>query len=212
LRKFRPKEGENWFDVNKRIKKFLDDLLLKYVNPDYKIKEDTIENEKVTEKESDVLLKSKTFELGVEKTNFKRSETDFIENAKLSTGKIETEEETKKYDENTKIIELTKNVNEMKIDNKLLSEILYNGYKAETDFARLLVVTHGGVIMELNNIIYRFKGIDKMAKNEAHNTGLTIIRIYCGVCGGKCKNEQNCKLEFDYILTNDNKHCKHLNQ
>jgi hypothetical protein len=195
--------------VNKRVKKFLDDLLIKYVNPIYKNNEidnniDTVNTENHTE-EGELLRKSKT-SVPIDKPIIKRSETDYIGNEKIDDEKIEgiIVEELKEN-------EFLNMVKDMSLNTKQYDS-LYNGYTTETNINRILMVTHGGVIMELNNIIYKFKGIEKFAKNESSNTGLTIIRIYCGTCGGKCKNLQNCKLEFDYILSNDEKHCKHLKE
>jgi hypothetical protein len=80
IRKFRPKEGENWHDVNKRVKKFLDDLLIKYVNPDYKIIDEKPEEEKFKSKnvETEFLKKSKTLLPDTKLVKIKRSETDYL--------------------------------------------------------------------------------------------------------------------------------------
>jgi hypothetical protein len=198
--------------VNRRVKKFLDELLIKYVNPVYKaeneVMEDTANTEVKQGEDSELLRKSKTSVIAHEDNEntvgLKRSGTETLE-------KFDDEKVEGIIVEESKEVELVNMINELKVEQKP-SEILFNGYTPETDLQRILMVTHGGVIMELNNIIYKFKGIEKFAKNESSNTGLTVIRIYCASCGGVCKGQQNCKLEFDYILNNDVRHCKHIDE
>jgi hypothetical protein len=62
--------------------------------------------------------------------------------------------------------------------------------------------------MELNNIIFRYKGLDKIAKNNTYNCGLYVVKVYCIKCGIKCIDSKDCMLEYDYVLFNDNTHCK----
>jgi hypothetical protein len=180
----------------------------------YKAENEVIEDTAYTEvkqnEDSELLRKSKT-SVNVHEDNegktvgLKRSGTETLE-------KFDDEKVEGIIVKESKEVELVNMISELKLEQKP-NEVLFNGYTQETDLQRILMVTHGGVIMELNNnIIYKFKSIEKFAKNESSNTGLTVIRIYCASCGGVCKGQQNCKLEFDYILNNDVRHCKHFDE
>jgi hypothetical protein len=163
LRKFRPKEGENWFDVSIRVKDFIDELIKRFVR-----NENNLQNEIIFEEKKFPEFKSELINV------------------------------------------LKKDEIQQRMENLNLENEIFSGFKNDTDMSRLLLVTHGGVIMELNNVIYKYKGIDMVGKNNSFNCGLYVIKIYCLMCGNTCKNLLTCKLEFDYILFNDNKHCKDL--
>lgn len=97
--------------------------------------------------------------------------------------------------------------------NKPNSIYPYKGFKESPDINRILLVTHGGFIMELINVIRNKKGREILKKNDTMNTALYVIKIYCTICNGVCKCSSECsdsKLEFDFILFNDNSHCKNL--
>jgi hypothetical protein len=78
-------------------------------------------------------------------------------------------------------------------------------------FKKILIITHGGFIMELSNVIRNKRQLKILNKNDITNTALSIIRIYCPNCGEVCSNQLNClSLEYDFIIYNDNSHCKDL--
>lgn len=61
---------------------------------------------------------------------------------------------------------------------------------------KVLVVSHGGCIMELNNVIREFKHQPSVYANIAKNTSLTVIRI----------SQKGGKLTFFEVLSNDTSH------
>jgi hypothetical protein len=86
----------------------------------------------------------------------------------------------------------------------------YLGYDHSKETNRILVVTHGGFIMELMNVIRNKKGLEMKTKNSSYNTAVYMIKIYCSVCGGICNKCGENKLEYDFIIFNDNSHCADL--
>lgn len=81
----------------------------------------------------------------------------------------------------------------------------YIGYDKST-FKRVLLVTHGGLIMELLNVIRYRKGISLKHNCDTKYTGLYCVRIYCGVCGGECNDKKDCYLEYDFVIFNNSSH------
>ena len=90
---------------------------------------------------------------------------------------------------------------------------IFKGYdKDNTQFKKLLLITHGGWITEFFNNIRVRKGLSINGKQQANNTSLFIVRIYCTQCCGICVKEDNnnCTIEYDILLFNDDSHCKGL--
>lgn len=84
---------------------------------------------------------------------------------------------------------------------------IYKGYDPDLNYPRVLLVTHGGFIMEFLNNIRQKKNIRIKFINDSKNTSLYIIKIYCINCGGVCySKDKNCKMDFDMILFNDIEH------
>lgn len=94
-------------------------------------------------------------------------------------------------------------------DYKKQMSKIYNGFNPDLNFPRVLIITHGGYIMELLNSIRRRRNIRIKFLNNSKSTGLYVIKIYCPSCGGVCYNQSNkCngELEYDVIIFNDTKH------
>jgi hypothetical protein len=84
---------------------------------------------------------------------------------------------------------------------------IYRGYNPDVNFTRVLLISHGGFIMEFLNNIRQKKNIRIKFINDSKPTGLYIIKIYCNVCGPVCySKDDNCKIELDTILFNDADH------
>jgi hypothetical protein len=89
---------------------------------------------------------------------------------------------------------------------KKMSKI-YNGYNPDLNFPRVLIVSHGGFIMEFLNSIRKKKNIRIKFINDSKPTSLYIVRIYCVNCGGVCySKDETCRLDYDMILFNDIEH------
>lgn len=77
-------------------------------------------------------------------------------------------------------------------------------------YPKILVVTHGGFIMEFLNLCRSMKGVGPSEKNSAKNTAIFVFRIECkfcqGVCTGKCKGTK--ELAIKILLENDDSHIK----
>lgn len=61
---------------------------------------------------------------------------------------------------------------------------------------KVLIVSHGGCIMELNNVIRSFKHLPSIHANIAKNTALYVFRV----------SQENGKLSFFEVLSNDTSH------
>ena len=102
--------------------------------------------------------------------------------------------------------------------------------KNEEDFnkenvSRILMITHGGFIMEFLNVVRSMKEEPLYFNNDSRNTALYVIKIYCSNCTSKsesdiesmptsisacvCKKE-NSKLVFEFLIYNDDSHLSEL--
>jgi len=136
-------------------------------------------------------------------------------------------EEIQDTTDNTIIdIEHFYNYNEENIDEYLnsldlsyLNEKPYYGYDDKSNIKRILVISHSGFISELINVIRKLRNVNLIPKNETNNTGITVIRIYCNICGMEsyCQNTIECNqiknriIEFDFLLINNIQHLSILN-
>lgn len=219
MRNFRPKEGENWGDVYNRAKEFLNDLIK------YFIKDDYVEEKNLTEKnqkdldekllrqlENVKIENKKTFELKISDDEINElnisSKNELIkrntQEIKISS-KISQNFDSGFFDDN----EVNKKDDNINILLKTKSKP-YLGFDHSKETNRVLVVTHGGFIMELINVIRNKKGLEMDAKNNSFNTAVYVIKIYCSSCGGICNKCGQNKLEYDFIIFNDNSHCVDL--
>ena len=84
--------------------------------------------------------------------------------------------------------------------------IPFNGFQIEKSFKRILVLTHGGFIMETLNAIRTRKNQELRFINDAKNTALYVLKIFCEVCGNICSNSSKCKMYYDFLIINDISH------
>lgn len=77
--------------------------------------------------------------------------------------------------------------------------------KQNPDCIRVLVVSHGGYIMEIHNIVnFLSKGEKPAYNNTAKNCSLHVFRLeYDGDVG---KELDNKKIRIECIVNNDNSH------
>lgn len=84
---------------------------------------------------------------------------------------------------------------------------IYRGYDPDLKFPRVLLITHGGFIMEFLNSIRQRKNIRIKFVNDSKQSALYIIKIYCVSCGAICySKDRDCRLDYDVILFNDIEH------
>jgi len=75
-----------------------------------------------------------------------------------------------------------------------------------SDFPKILVITHGGFIMEMMNV---FRSLNKekiVENNKAKNSSITVYSVFCKNCGSKCYQKCKNEIEFKLLLDNDNSH------
>ena len=84
------------------------------------------------------------------------------------------------------------------------------GFQTETLFKRLLIVTHGGFIMETINAIRTRKSQSFRFVNDAKNTAIYILKIFCETCGNECSNLEKCRIYYDFLIYNDTSHLEYL--
>ena len=90
---------------------------------------------------------------------------------------------------------------------------IFNGFDETSETNRIMIMTHNSVIIELLNVINRCKGLSSLtSNNNVNNCSISVLKIYCSDCNGKCikSNNENCNIEFDLILLNDSKHLEYL--
>lgn len=94
------------------------------------------------------------------------------------------------------------------INGSLLNSIFNNSeltIKSSPEIQkRILVITHGGWILNCLNVIL-YQKIGKILKEySSRNTSLYVIRIYCKECNGVCSIEKH-----DHIIENQMNQCGH---
>lgn len=116
---------------------------------------------------------------------------------------------------------------------------VYSGFRKDSEFKKILIVSHASNISKMIEIIMKCKGLLVYEKSMINNCSLTVVRIYCSNCGGVCKinhNDENinsnimfntpkvlnlneevsfkkfnqCNIEFDFILYNNVSHLEIL--
>jgi broad specificity phosphatase PhoE len=85
---------------------------------------------------------------------------------------------------------------DVNIRARLFLRELLDRYLVSSRPVRILMVSHGGCIMELNNVILALKGKSAIQANVAKNTSLTIIRV----------TQKAGKPTFTEVLSNDISH------
>ena len=192
-----------------RAENFLDEIIVKYCKKDYldkkaQMKEKLEKMNKVDEKKGLVRKMTITPEQTFKKSNSLKigNALEYIKFGKSGTLVTEpTNNFEYKY--------LTENIDTLFNDYDFKKKMLkvYQGIITDINIPRILIVTHKGYIMELLNCIRLKKNIKINFINDSNNTGLYILKVYCIVCGAVCysKND-NCRIEFDFILFNDVDH------
>ena len=72
---------------------------------------------------------------------------------------------------------------------------------------KILVISHGGWMMELKNLVLAMNGKPIMEKNAAKNTSVYVYKVACANCNSICKN--NCipqKAKIQLVIDNDDSH------
>lgn len=80
----------------------------------------------------------------------------------------------------------------------------------ETNIKKILVVSHGGFLMECFNVINFLMNKElPVYKNSSQNCSINVIYIYCkntkGRCSEKCPKNIDC-VQIDILKKNDIKH------
>lgn len=104
---------------------------------------------------------------------------------------------------------LTREIDELLLDinTKKYIQTQYLGYNISNNLKKVLVVTHGGFIMEMMNLIRIRKGVSIKTTSDSKLTSVYVVRIYCYVCGGICYSKsKDCKLEYDLLAYNNVNH------
>jgi hypothetical protein len=95
--------------------------------------------------------------------------------------------------------------NDIEFKKKMLK--VYQGLNTDINIPRILIVTHGGFIMELLNSIRVRKNIRIKFINDSKNSSLYVFKIYCIICGVVCYSKsEHCRMEYDTILYDDIEH------
>jgi hypothetical protein len=192
-----------------RAENFLDEIIVKYCKKDYldkksQIKEKLEKMNSVDEKRGLNKKLSITPDQKFKKSNSLKivNTLEYIKFGK--SGTLVTEP-----NDNFEYKYLTENLDSLFNDYEFKKKMLkvYQGIITDINIPRILIVSHKGCIMEILNCIRKKKNIKINFINDSNNTGLYILKVYCLICGAICysKND-NCILEFDFILFNDIDH------
>ena len=186
VRKYKAEKGECWIDVMERAKKFLNEIIDRYIFNKEKVEEEKKIEIKKEQKKDIMELYGKSLIDGKKPLPTKDLEVKIIE-------------EKKEIRKKTKSIEKI-------IDPKKLEVKKSEG--KEKISPRVLAVTHGGFIMEFVNLYRSIKGMGVCEKNIAKNTAIYAFQIGCASCKGICKGIlcKDKKIAINMIKENDNKH------
>ena len=214
MRKFRPFEGENWIDVYNRSQEFLNDIIVKYININFHCneqinfknlnsKDKLIEEEIKLNNAISSNFEEKKIQKEIKNFHLNKNESNLIPSKnKHLKEKIVLFIFNKNLEKSLQIISDPSSIKKIYVP--------FNGFINETENKRILVVTHGGFIMETINAIRTKTNKELRFANDAINTGLYVLKIYCELCGLACKSNQNCKLNFDFLLFNNSSHLEFL--
>lgn len=219
IRLFRPPNGECWNDVYNRAETFLMILIERHikqnlnVEPLYKSfvprKDTNLKNEeknKIEEKPENKLLFEEEEKLIIldknSKENLTKKNSHFEDKLKEKNEKNDIEVK-RKLSENIQ----KKQLPELK---KKISLIEEKSKDPEYYMKKILVVSHGGFIMELFNVInFLIKKEPPVYANRAQNCSINMLNVYCrntkGRCCEKCPRNTDC-IQIDILRKNDIKH------
>eukprot|EP00340_Litonotus_pictus_P011943 CAMPEP_0170538154 /NCGR_PEP_ID=MMETSP0209-20121228/103147_1 /TAXON_ID=665100 ORGANISM="Litonotus pictus, Strain P1" /NCGR_SAMPLE_ID=MMETSP0209 /ASSEMBLY_ACC=CAM_ASM_000301 /LENGTH=458 /DNA_ID=CAMNT_0010839799 /DNA_START=54 /DNA_END=1428 /DNA_ORIENTATION=+ len=129
----------------------------------------------------------------------RKESTNSNTNSKGNTGTVFKEDKYEYYFLTKPIEKFTEDPN-----CKKYIQTIYKGFGLGHHLPRMLVISHGGFIMELMNVIRSRKGISIKLSNDSKFTSLYVLKIYCFACGGVCySKDSSCKLEYDVIAYNN---------
>jgi broad specificity phosphatase PhoE len=230
-RKFKPLGGESKFDLFRRARKFMYNLLTEGVKVDYverltisldaRIK--TMLKNFRNKFESETLTEEQEKELQAMESDLKADREFLLEDIKNEVMNIEVEQSSEEsnvdnlkeeitFDDNFDKEEIDKYLETIDVD--YLKEKPYISFDNNEKIKRVLLVTHSSIAKEILNVLKKLQGRRITTQHSVNNTGIYVIRIYCRFCGmQKCQSKTECdinRLEFDYVLVNDISHLKIL--
>lgn len=168
----------------KRISTFMNDFKNKLKNND--------DDKKTKEPSSQINIKSCIVE------------SDVSTNQVNTLNSIETNQ--KEIDRSS--IEALLENEEIEFEDDLYKGIKYN---EEEVLERVLVISHSGFILEVLNVINKIKGLSPLEIDIINNCSITILRIFCSICNGRCiGNGDGCEVEYNLIMINNNSHLEFL--
>ena len=86
----------------------------------------------------------------------------------------------------------------------------YKGYMEDTQFKKLLIISHSGFISEVMNCLKIRNEIKILNSEMPKYSSLYVIRIYCVNCVVMCENKINCNLKYNVLLVNDISHLEQI--
>jgi broad specificity phosphatase PhoE len=223
-RKFKPMKGESKFDLFRRARKFLFELLCENIKIDFVVKLGV-----ALDMRSQMILKNFRNKFDAELTEDQENEykaleadlncdkrfllEDTVDEEKIMEGIFISEEVKEEYC----IEEFDKEAIDKHLeilDLEYLNSKPYAGYDENENIKRVLLVSHSSIMKEMLNVFRKLQGRKLGTQYAISNTGIYVIRIYCRFCGmKKCENNPKCefnRLEFDYVLMNDTSHLEIL--
>ena len=96
---------------------------------------------------------------------------------------------------------------------KLSKKQIFEGFYADVEFPRVLIVTHSGFIKNAIKYLSRLDESDGITLEVLANTSLTVFKVFCSRCGGLCfKKGKRCKYVAKMLLANDTSHLEGLDE
>eukprot|EP00347_Sterkiella_histriomuscorum_P004203 403361353 len=195
VRDFRPPKGENWKDVMARAQAFIQEMAAIYIDG----KPSPLVNQKVHQNQGAKNAKNEQNILEEEKSSI-LPQVDLL---------------------GIQITGLSLNGNSSKIPSSLKPKSLqYKSKVTNQDIQdttvplkKLLVITHGGFIMEFMNAVRLLQGKQPIENNSARNTSIYIIQFKQQIkkqIKSTSAMKQQMQLVPTVILENDNSHLKDL--
>ena len=234
IRFFRPKNGECWNDVFERAKSFLTILIERHIKKNLNL--ETLGKGYEKPKENNEYMPIWT---EIEKIMVKNPIVEAKPSEKKTEKKEKQEQEEEKSipvvnNENSKKIQhvLISNNSEKNIEETNKRKLSDNIHKKiapsvvlkkkgsltmeekekedDKNMKKILVVSHGGFIMELFNAInFWMTKEPPVYKNSSQNCSINVIYVYCkntkGRCSEKCPENMDC-IRIDILRRNDIKH------
>jgi broad specificity phosphatase PhoE len=217
--------------INNLSKHFSDTVKVKESKMTYKnniIKSNMIRNKTIYDnlKVSNELKRDITISGGLVDDSFVEDEKfQYIKNNEINLSKSKTKSTNTKTNTNTNSTSnkgfmysdvekyeyffLTKNIDEIITDVNIKKYIQtqYLGFNISNNSKKILIVTHGGFIMEMMNLIRIRKGISIKTSSDSKLSSVYVVRIYCYSCGGICYSKsKSCNLEYDLLAYNNVHH------